>query len=143
VLAQDGDFYGPVVNLAHRLVGVANPGTVLVSDEFQTALDDEDARGFDLRALRTRTLKDIGRVQVWKLARSGAEPGADRRRNMRWERLEGVLRELDDLRDRGEEVMSRGARADRSVSVPVEAGRGDPVGPQLEAPLERSDGTSP
>ena len=26
VLVQDGDFYGPVVNLASRLVGVANPG---------------------------------------------------------------------------------------------------------------------
>jgi adenylate cyclase len=144
VLAQDGDFYGPVVNLAHRLVGVANPGTVLVSDEFQSALDSEEARGFDLRALRTRTLKDIGRVQVWKLARVGAEPGADRRRNMRWERLEGVLRELDDLRDRGEQVMSRGAApTDRSVSVPVEAGRGDALGPQVEASLERSDGTSP
>ena len=31
VLVQDGDYYGPVVNLASRLVGVANPGTVLIS----------------------------------------------------------------------------------------------------------------
>ena len=45
VLVQDGDYYGPVVNLASRLVGVANPGTVLVSDEFRAALGaDEDAR---------------------------------------------------------------------------------------------------
>jgi len=99
VLVKDGDFYGPVVNLASRLVGVANPGTVLVSDEFRVALENEDRESgaFDLRALRTRNLKDIGRIQVWKLSRVGTKPGADRRRNMRWERLEGVLRELDDL----------------------------------------------
>ena len=35
VLVKDGDFYGPVVNLASRLVNVARPGTVLISDEFQ------------------------------------------------------------------------------------------------------------
>jgi adenylate cyclase len=144
VLAQDGDFYGPVVNLASRLVGVANPGTVLVSDEFHAALAREEGQGFDLRALRPRNVKDIGRVQVWKLSRAGAVPGADRRRNMRWERLEGVLRELDELRDRGEQVVSRGAGpADQPDSVPVESSGGDPVGPQLEAPLERGHGTSP
>ena len=43
VLVQDGDFYGPVVNLASRLVGVANPGTVLASDEFRLALESEHA----------------------------------------------------------------------------------------------------
>jgi adenylate cyclase len=143
VLAQDGDFYGPVVNLASRLVGVANPGTVLVSDEFHAALGREEVRGFDLRALRPRNLKDIGRVQVWKLSRAGAVPGADRRRNMRWERLEGVLRELDELRDRGEQVVSRGAAADEPISATVETGRGDLLGSQLEAPLEGGDGAAP
>ena len=44
VLVQDGDFYGPVVNLASRLVGVANPGTVLVSDEFRVALETRTGR---------------------------------------------------------------------------------------------------
>ena len=105
VLVQDGDFYGPVVNLASRLVGVANPGTVLISDELRSALTDEGAEGFDTRALRPRTLKDIGRVQVWKLSRAGSEPGGDRRRNVRWERLGEVLRELDELRERGEQVV--------------------------------------
>ena len=105
VLVQDGDFYGPVVNLASRLVGVANPGTVLVSDELRSALTDEGAAGFDTRALRPRTLKDIGRVQVWKLSRAGSEPGGDRRRNVRWERLGEVLRDLDELRERGEQVV--------------------------------------
>ena len=32
VLALDGDYFGPVVNLAARLVAIADPGTVLVSD---------------------------------------------------------------------------------------------------------------
>ena len=156
VLVQDGDFYGPVVNLASRLVGVANPGTVLLSDEFRTALADEPEGldRFELRALRPRTLKDIGRIQVWKLSRAGTAPGADRRRNMRWERLEGVLRELDELRDRGERAISRESTSGDSdagaASVPpapavgsvaVEPDRGDAVGPELEASLERSDGS--
>jgi len=144
VLIQDGDFYGPVVNLASRLVGVANPGTVLASDGFKMALDEagEDADGFELRALRTRNLKDIGRIQVWKVSRSGTAPGADRRRNMRWERLEGVLRELDELRDRGEQIVSRGTQAvEAPGSVAVEPSGGDALGAELEAPLERGDGT--
>jgi adenylate cyclase len=164
VLVQDGDFYGPVVNLSSRLVGVANPGTVLVSDEFRTALGEEGAGGFDTRALRTRNLKNIGRVQVWKLSRAGTEPGADRRRNVRWERLGEVLRELDELRDRGEQLVvraSRPATGDSGLpggapkpgtprpgpegggSVRVEADGGDAVGPELEAPLEGGDGSAP
>jgi adenylate cyclase len=105
VLVQDGDFYGPVVNLASRLVGVANPGTVLISDDLRTALEGEGAAGFTTRALRVRTLRDIGRVQVWKLSRAGTEPGAERRRNVRWERLGQVVAELDELRERGEKVV--------------------------------------
>ncbi len=120
VLVKDGDFYGPVVNLASRLVNVARPGTVLISDEFKAALDGEGAPGIDTRALRTRTLKDLGRVQMWKLIRAGSEPGADSRRTMRWERLGEVLRELDELRERGEAAVER--------SAPVQPGGGDPVG---------------
>ena len=42
--------------------------------------------------------------------RAGTEPGADSRRTMRWERLGEVLKELDELRERGEQVRpaSRG-----------------------------------
>ena len=152
VLVQDGDFYGPVVNLASRLVGVANPGTVLISDEFRNALGGEDDHEFQTRALRTRNLKDIGRVQVWKLTRAGSEPGADRRRNMRWERLGEVLRELDELRDRGEQLVTQGSspssesKPDSAVeegpdargSVAVEPGGGDPVASELELPLKGS-----
>ncbi|MGO8871678.1 MAG: adenylate cyclase regulatory domain-containing protein [Acidimicrobiales bacterium] len=154
VLVQDGDYYGPVVNLASRLVGVANPGTVLVSDEFRTALAEEGDAGFETRALRTRTLRDLGRVQVWKLSRVGTEPGADRRRNLRWERLEGVLRELDELRDQGQRALARGllvpgdgAATDTdgglSPSVPVEPGGGDPLGAEREGSLEGGEGPTP
>ena len=38
VLVQDGDFYGPVVNLASRVVNMAAPGAVIVSDEFHAAV---------------------------------------------------------------------------------------------------------
>ena len=123
VLVKDGDFYGPVVNLASRLVGVAHPGTVLISDEFRAALDAEGVTDIDTRPLRTRTLKDLGRIQMWKLIRSGTEPGADSRRIMRWERLGEVLRELDDLRERGESVVTRSGG-----SVDVEPDGSDPVG---------------
>jgi adenylate cyclase len=139
VLVQDGDFYGAVVNLASRLVGVANPGTVLVSDGFRTALEGEGATGFETRALRARNLKDIGRIQAYKLTRKGSDPNVDRRRNMRWDRLNDVLRELDDLRDRGEAVVrGRAAEGDSGGgSAPGQPGGGDPVGPELETPLER------
>ncbi|HEV3281983.1 MAG TPA: adenylate cyclase regulatory domain-containing protein [Acidimicrobiales bacterium] len=154
-LLQDGDYYGPVVNLASRLVGVAHPGTVLVSDEFRTALGPEAGR-FDMKAIRPRTLKDLGRVQAWKLSRAGTEPGADRRRSVRWERLGAVLRELEELRDRGEKLVVRSSPR-RAVppdeagsapelgeggSDPVEPDRGDSLGTEVEGSLERSQRSS-
>jgi adenylate cyclase len=125
VLAQDGDFYGPVVNLANRVVGVAVPGSVLVTSDFHDSLLDELSRaeqprsleesGFAFRALRPRTVKDIGRVQLWSLYRAGDEPhGLDRRMGRRWERLSEVLRDLDDLRERGEKLIAGGFRASSS-----------------------------
>jgi adenylate cyclase len=148
VLVQDGDFYGTVVNLASRLVAVANPGTVLISDELRSALESEGATEFTARAIRSRTLKDIGRVQAWKLSRVGVEPGADRRRTTRWERLSEVVRDLEELRDAGERVVHGSRRSDDGVSsterhpsgsVAVEAGGGDPVAGELESSLEGSD----
>jgi class 3 adenylate cyclase len=38
VLARDGDYFGPTVNLAARLVDAASPGTVLVDDGLRAAL---------------------------------------------------------------------------------------------------------
>ncbi len=145
VLVQDGDFYGPVVNLASRLVGIAHPGTVLMSDELHAALELEAPGEFESTALRPRSVKDIGRVQAWKLSRRGSAPGADRRRIMRWERLGEVLRELDELRDRGEKVVSPSSRrtAHRGDDHSVEAEGGDTVGPEFQPPFERDEGTAP
>ena len=56
VLALDGDYFGPVVNLAARLVAIAEPGVVLVSDAVADRLDGrrvaeslgpQPIRGFD------------------------------------------------------------------------------------------------
>ncbi len=154
VLLQDGDYYGPVVNLASRLVGIANPGTVLTSDEFHLALQEESDGEFSARALRPRTIKDIGRVQVWKLSRAGVPAGAERRRNLRWERLGEVLRELDELRERGEQVVAGaprqagladvGAGEDPSASEGSgEPEGGDPPSTQLEPPFEREEWAAP
>lgn len=53
VLTCDGDYYGPIVNLAARAVGAAAPGEVLVD----TAVRDDAARQFEFRALGPRPLK--------------------------------------------------------------------------------------
>ena len=91
VLLRDGDFFGPTVNLAHRIVNIGNPGTVLMSDEFHLALREAAPDGYTAQALRPRLLKGLGPVQLWWLGRPGrAADGtgeeADRRRNGRWER---------------------------------------------------------
>ncbi len=73
-----------------------------MSDEFHTQLEEETGDEFVSKALRPRNLKDLGRVQVWKLSRPGIPvPSSERRGIMRWERLGGVLRDLDDLRGKG------------------------------------------
>ena len=68
VLALEGDYYGPVVNLASRIVNIALPGAVVVSETVHSALG-EDPR-YVFHALRVRSLKDIGRVRLWR-ARHG------------------------------------------------------------------------
>ena len=126
VLLQDGDYYGPVVNVASRLVGIANPGTVLMTDEFYQAIQQETEGEFVGHALRPRNLKGIGWVQVWKLSRVGSEPGADSRRNLRWERFGEVIREIDELRNKGEKLMVERQR--RSSAEQAERERRHPAG---------------
>jgi adenylate cyclase len=71
VLAQEGDYYGPVVNLASRLVELARPGTVLASSEVRDAIVDDPA--FVWHRLRSRRIRDIGRVEVWALEHARQE----------------------------------------------------------------------
>jgi len=129
VLLRDGDYFGPTVNLAHRIVNIANPGTVLMSDDFQAALQLDAPEQFSARPLRPRVLKDLGRVQLWWLSRPGEEAdgagaAADRRRNVRWERLSEVLRDLEELRGVGERLLT----SKSGDSVSLQPGGGDPVG---------------
>jgi adenylate cyclase len=139
VLVHDGDYYGPTVNLAHRIVNIANPGTVLMSDEFHDRLllgaDDE----FVAQPLRPRLLKGFGRVQLWWCGRTGQElvgsgRSADDRRNVHWERLAEVLRDLDELRGVGERLLSvgRGSGYPRAKAVSRTSDAGEAEGGDAE-----------
>ena len=69
VLEREGDLFGPVVNLASRIVSIAYAGSVVVAAEVHDALADDE--GVRWKSLRTRQLKDIGRVQLWAARRVG------------------------------------------------------------------------
>ena len=150
VLLQDGDYYGAVVNLASRIVNIARPGSVLVSDELHDALDLEAPGEFAGRALRPRTLKGIGRVQLWRIGQTGERLAAELTRGQRWDRLGEVLRELDYLRDRGEQLLAAARRGelaeftrDAATGGPAGAGSGageayggDAVGAEVEGAVD-------
>ena len=123
VLALEGDYYGPVVNLASRVVNIARPGTVLVSADIHDALEPLD--GFVMRSVRSRYLKDIGRVPLWALMRADEEPDPEEaavgRRRRRLARP-GVL---DLLSDQVRVRIEREKRSD-SDGVAVEPDSGDP-----------------
>jgi adenylate cyclase len=71
VVAQSGDLYGPVVNLAARATMVARPGTVLVSPNLAETLG-RDPR-YTVKSLQMRRLKGIGPTVLSVLRRAGAE----------------------------------------------------------------------
>lgn len=72
VLPRAGDYLGPAVNLASRLVNLARPGSVLISEQMAEALAPEP--DYETRRLRHRNLKGIGRVPTVVLRRR-EEPG--------------------------------------------------------------------
>jgi hypothetical protein len=65
VLEREGDVYGPVVNLASRIVTVAFPGSVVVSAEVASELAEDSTLA--IRSIRSQPIKDIGRVPLWTL----------------------------------------------------------------------------
>jgi adenylate cyclase len=83
LLEREGDLYGPVVNLASRMTAIAFPGSVLVGESMHAHLVDNPE--YRLRMMRPRYLKDIGRVSLWVLRRSGPAESrfAARRRALR------------------------------------------------------------
>jgi class 3 adenylate cyclase len=60
---RDGDYFGPAVNRAARLLTVARGGQVLVSGVAAELLSDELPDGVGLRELGTRQLKDLSRPE--------------------------------------------------------------------------------
>jgi adenylate cyclase len=66
VLARDGDFYGPVVNLASRLTDMAEEGSVLASAAVHAGLE-RDQR-FAWRPAGTRSVRSIGEVEVYEVS---------------------------------------------------------------------------
>jgi class 3 adenylate cyclase len=60
---RDGDYFGPAVNRAARLLAVARGGQVLVSAAAAELLSDELPSGVGLRELGTHQLKDLTRPE--------------------------------------------------------------------------------
>ena len=75
VISRLGDVFGTTVNRASRLTAVARPRTVLVDDALAAALDSTS--GFEMSALRRRTLRGIGPVtpRVLRRAQQGGHRG--------------------------------------------------------------------
>ena len=71
VLQYEGDLYGPIVNLAHRIVGIAYPGSIVVPEPMQAVLAELER--YDLVSIRAHTLRDIGKVPLWLLRRTQEE----------------------------------------------------------------------
>jgi adenylate cyclase len=69
VLARDGDYYGPVVNLASRITARARLGTVLASSGFHADLATNPE--FDWRRLGAKRVRGIGVVELFVLRRAG------------------------------------------------------------------------
>ena len=67
LLAREGDYFGPVVNLAARIVDVARPSRVVISDELHTALASYDE--LTMRRLPPKRLKGLGHPRLWAVAR--------------------------------------------------------------------------
>jgi len=98
VLEREGDLFGPVVNLASRIVSIAYAGSVVVAAEVHDALVDDE--GVRWKSLRTRQLKDIGRVQLWAVRRVGDEFEREGVRERARRRRGAVRDKVTDLIDR-------------------------------------------
>jgi adenylate cyclase len=68
VVARDGDFYGPVVNLASRLTEVVPPGEIYVSGEMHDQLAGDPSLTWS--PVGPLDLRSIGPVDVFALRRT-------------------------------------------------------------------------
>jgi adenylate cyclase len=67
VLARYGDVYGPVVNIASRLTGLARPGTVLLDQRLAEELADDPA--WSIRRLRPASVRGYAHLHAARLRR--------------------------------------------------------------------------
>ena len=112
VLEREGDLFGPTVNLASRIVSIAYAASVVASADIHDAL--QDVEGLRWKSLRTRQLKDIGRVQLWAVRR---ESDGFEREGVR----ERARRRRGTIRDKVTELIDRGATEDSDADA-AEAG---------------------
>jgi adenylate cyclase len=71
VISRDGDYFGPVVNLASRLTEIAAPGEVLAPAALRDELRPDSGCDVHFVARGTQQLRSIGSVEVFALERSG------------------------------------------------------------------------
>jgi adenylate cyclase len=71
VIARDGDFYGPVVNLASRLTEVVPPGEIYASDALYAELAGDPS--FTWTPAGPLDLRSIGPVEAYQLE-TGVDP---------------------------------------------------------------------
>ncbi len=109
VVEREADIYGPVVNLASRIVNIAFPGSVLVTDEVHDAVADDER--LEWKSLKPRKLKDIGRIPLRTVRSADDDDRPDRPRDeTRERRTEAREKRLASL----DEGARRGRRGRRS-----------------------------
>jgi adenylate cyclase len=69
IQVRDGDYVGHAVNMAARLTDLARPGSVLVAEDVVERLDQD---AWDLKRLRARKLKGLGRSRPSRVLRPDA-----------------------------------------------------------------------
>jgi len=75
-----GDYYGPSVNLASRVTGIARPGSVLCTQEVKAAAEDE----FDWSAAGRHKLKGVpGPVPLYRARLRDQQGPSDQDRHSR------------------------------------------------------------
>ena len=67
-LVREGDYYGPTVNLAARIVDIARPSKVVISDDLHASIGSSDR--FSFRRLPAKRLKGIGHPHLWAVTRT-------------------------------------------------------------------------
>lgn len=70
VVTREGDMFGPVVNLASRIVSMAHPMTMVVSEGIRAEIDEGDGRV--VRSLGRRRIKDMGLQRLYAVRRRDA-----------------------------------------------------------------------